>query len=233
MWKGVLTYTFQTLSNPPQYQSLDCAQRKLGAPIRKNSTYKPSPIHTLSKDTKGSASEYNIWAYFGYNQRVSSSVFQTSPIIIVVGYVIWRIKDATIELAARLSLIGYSTFTLLKLKLSVRFWVFQKFNELGSVFEIYSKTSKTSPALMSYWARCLSASPGWLFVREVSRGSPGSRRGRTRSCWGQVCRRPWRRPAGSGQTGQWCTGRRQVWSLAQFYFVDFSKSRIGVKKVCF
>ena len=97
MWKGFLTYTFQTVSNPPQYQSLDCAQRKLGAPIKKNSTYKPSPIHTLSKDTKDSALEYTIWAYFGNNQRVSSLVFQRSPIIIVVGlYEKFKLKEQTI-----------------------------------------------------------------------------------------------------------------------------------------
>ena len=52
---------------------------------KKSSAYKPSPRHLLSGDTKGSASAYTIWAYFGYNQRVSSSVFQRSPIIIVVG----------------------------------------------------------------------------------------------------------------------------------------------------
>ena len=91
MWKGVCVVR-KTVSNPPQYQSLDCAQRKLGAPIKKNSTYKPSPIHTLSKDTKDSASEYTIWVYFGNNQRVSSSVFQRSPVIIVVGcaVAIWQ-----------------------------------------------------------------------------------------------------------------------------------------------
>ena len=55
---------------------------------KKSSAYKPSPRHLLSGDTKGSASAYTIWAYFGNNQRVSSSVFQRSPIIIVVDY--WK-----------------------------------------------------------------------------------------------------------------------------------------------
>ena len=53
----------------------------LRAPTKKNSTYKPSPRLKLSGDTKGSASEYAIWEYFGYNQRVSSSVFKVKRII--------------------------------------------------------------------------------------------------------------------------------------------------------
>ena len=31
----------------------------------------------------------------------------------------------------------------------------------------------------------------------------------------------------------WLTGERQVWSLTQFYSVDFSQSRIGVEKCVF
>ena len=62
---------------------LSSLQRALN---KKSSAYKPSPRHLLSGDTKGSASAYTIWAYFGNNQRVSSSVFQRSPIIIVVDY---------------------------------------------------------------------------------------------------------------------------------------------------
>ena len=70
---------------------LSSLQRALN---KKSSAYKPSPRHLLSGDTKGSASAYTIWAYFGNNQRVSSSVFQRSPIIIVVGWGIDRCRSS-------------------------------------------------------------------------------------------------------------------------------------------
>ena len=38
MSKGVLSYMFQTVSNPPQHQSLDSAQRELVAPIKTSKT---------------------------------------------------------------------------------------------------------------------------------------------------------------------------------------------------
>ena len=76
-----LSYTFWALSKPHKCQSLNCAQRKLGGPIKKSSTYKPSPRHILSGHTKGSASEYAIWAYMGYKHRVASLVFKVTRII--------------------------------------------------------------------------------------------------------------------------------------------------------
>ena len=76
-----LSYTFWALSKPHKCQSLNCAQRKLGGPIKKSSTYKPSPRHILSGHTKGSASEYAIWVYLGYKHRVAILIFKATRII--------------------------------------------------------------------------------------------------------------------------------------------------------
>ena len=70
---------------------------------KKSSAYKPSPRHLLSGDTKGSASAYTIWAYFGNNQRVSSSEFQRSPIIIVVDFLTSLPLKRTLILAESLT----------------------------------------------------------------------------------------------------------------------------------
>ena len=82
--KGLFNLHFPDSVKPSSIPKFGLCSEETGSTNQKNSTYKPSPIHTLSKDTKGSASEYNIWAYFGNNPSLSSSLFQRSPIIIVV-----------------------------------------------------------------------------------------------------------------------------------------------------
>ena len=51
---------------------------------KKNSTYKPTPRHILSGNTKVSTSEYAIWAYMDFKHRVSSLVFSVSSYIRVL-----------------------------------------------------------------------------------------------------------------------------------------------------
>ena len=83
--KGLFNLHVPDCVKPSSIPKFGLCSEETGSTNKKNSTYRPSPRHLLSGDTKGSASAYTIWAYFGNNQRVSSSVFQRSPIIIVVG----------------------------------------------------------------------------------------------------------------------------------------------------
>ena len=64
-----LSYTFWALSKPHKCQSLNCAQRKLGGPIKKSSTYKPSPRHILTGHTKVAIFEYYILACWDFNHK--------------------------------------------------------------------------------------------------------------------------------------------------------------------
>ena len=57
-------------------QKFELYSEETGRTNQKSSTHKPLPRHILPGHTKGSASEYAVWAYLDYNHRVASMIFE-------------------------------------------------------------------------------------------------------------------------------------------------------------
>ena len=144
--KGRFNLNVPDFVKPSSIPEFGLCSEETGSTNRKKLNIQTFPhTHSAKRHQRFCLWIHTIWAYFGCNQRVSSSVFQRSPIIIVVDFGYWELIYAQ-----KISLWYYFTMVLDYLEPKKALAQLSKVNILSVSNHIYLR----SPGLLKDMDTC-------------------------------------------------------------------------------